>query len=271
MAERVTVFVSYSHQDAAWLARLQVHLRPLGDRLDLWDDTRLAAGDDWHGQITGAINRARVAVLLVSADFLASDFVTREELPRLLGKAREEGALIIPVIVKPCRFLRHPELATFQAANSPAAPLSGLPETESERVFMRISERIEEALDTEPGPGSHPAAPVADADALFPWLRSATLCLHVLSHLAGAGQHRECSVSELYDTLGATSRKGLVEALRVLQQAGWIERRRTEDHTVWSTTPAGERQLLRLAALTRAPLRVPGSDSGGTASSGFTS
>lgn len=263
MAERVTVFVSYSHQDAGWLARLQIHLRPLKGLLDLWDDTRLAAGDDWRTQITGAIERARAAVLLISADFLASDFVTREELPPLLAKARAEGALIIPVILKPCRFERHPELAMFQAANSPGSPLSGLAETESERVFVRVAERIEEALRT-PESAEVPPIPPEPAppgtDDLFEALRTATLCLHVLAHLRDDPSRQGHSVSDLFEALGAASRKGLVDALRRLQDESWIDRERSGNRTVWRITSAGERQMERLSALTRAPLRLPGTD-----------
>ncbi len=260
MAERVTVFVSYSHQDAEWLARLQVHLRPLAARLEVWDDTRLAIGDQWRRHITGAIDRARAAVLLVSADFLASDFVTREELPPLLAKAREDGALILPVIVKPCRFERHPELAVFQAANSPSKPLSGLPETESERVFVRVAERIEQVFAT-PTPISKPAPPQAVERPAFPHdtlpeaLRTATMCLHVLTHLSRDDSSTP-TLSELYGVLGATSRKGVVTTLQLLQHEGWVKKERTGKKTVWRITSEGLRQRARLASMTQVELRL---------------
>ena len=75
--EAISVFVSYSHRDEKWLERLQVHLKPLvraGD-IDLWDDTQIRSGEDWKAKIDQALGSARFAVLLVSADFLASDFI----------------------------------------------------------------------------------------------------------------------------------------------------------------------------------------------------
>ena len=83
------VFISYSHSDREYLDRLLVHLKPLekDGRIDLWVDTRLRAGDRWKKEIEKALNRANVAVLLVSADFLASDFITDNELPPLLKNA----------------------------------------------------------------------------------------------------------------------------------------------------------------------------------------
>jgi hypothetical protein len=76
---RPNVFVSYSHNDAEFLDRLLVHLKPLEKEglLDLWVDTRLRAGDKWKKEIEKALQRATVAVLLVSADFLASPTSSR--------------------------------------------------------------------------------------------------------------------------------------------------------------------------------------------------
>ena len=77
------VFISYCHRDTAWLDRLKIHLRPLVRRtsLDLWDDSRISPGQAWQKEIAGALARADVAILLVSADFLASDFIVNNELP----------------------------------------------------------------------------------------------------------------------------------------------------------------------------------------------
>jgi len=111
------VFISYSHRDSAFLDRLMVHLKPLQRQgvLDPWVDTRLLAGERWKREIEKALKSARVAVLLISADFLASDFIIENELPPLLHAAEEKGTLIIPVILKPCRFTRDPHLREFQS------------------------------------------------------------------------------------------------------------------------------------------------------------
>lgn len=120
------VFVSYSHADATWLERLKVHLRPLVRKgaLNLWDDTRISPGQAWQEEVAEALARARVAVLLVSADFLASDFVVNNELPPLLHRAASGGVLILPVVIGPCLFWEHEELARYQCVNPPNKPLS---------------------------------------------------------------------------------------------------------------------------------------------------
>jgi hypothetical protein len=81
---RTKVFISYSHADKKWLERLQRHLKPLvkESSLDLWDDTHIRPGDDWKQEIRTALGTAQVAVLMISADFFASDFINETELPQ---------------------------------------------------------------------------------------------------------------------------------------------------------------------------------------------
>jgi HEAT repeat protein len=147
---RNTVFVSYSHADAGWLQRLRIHLAPLyrDQVLDLWDDTKILPGQDWRKEIENALARARVAVLLISADFLASDFISSEELPRLLAAAEAGGATILPVIVSASRFADIPALCRFQAVNAPNRPLNTLGKAAREEVLVAVSAAVERALTT---------------------------------------------------------------------------------------------------------------------------
>lgn len=99
-----TVFISYCHKDEVWKDRLVTHLGVLQQEgiLDLWDDRRIGAGEDGYHKIEEAIARARVAVLLVSADFLTSKFILSKEIPSLLERMDKEGLRIYPVIIRPC-------------------------------------------------------------------------------------------------------------------------------------------------------------------------
>lgn len=145
---RDQVFISYSHKDLSWLQRLQVHLKPL-ERVGIitrWDDTNIKAGAKWRDEIEHALNRARVAILLISADFLASDFIIKNELPPLLQAAASQGAMILPVIISPCRFEKMESLVQFQAVNSPSKPLTGLNKTKREEIFVKVADAVEASL-----------------------------------------------------------------------------------------------------------------------------
>ena len=144
---RTRVFISYSHRDSTWLKRLQVHLKPLvrNKQIEVWDDTRIDAGMKWKDEIRRGLEGAGAAVLLISADFLASDFIAESELPPLLEAAETDGVVILPVILKPSRFTRT-RLGEFQAVNDSDRPLIGLSEVEQEAIFDQTATAVERAL-----------------------------------------------------------------------------------------------------------------------------
>lgn len=148
LSDNNTVFISYSHKDENFLHRLMIHLRPLEKRglCKVWADTGLEAGDDWKEEIESALSLAQVAVLLISADFLASDFIVDNELPPLLARAAEEGTRIVPIILKPCGFDRDVNLSRFQAINPPDRPLISLPEGDREDVYNKVADIVDRSF-----------------------------------------------------------------------------------------------------------------------------
>ena len=138
------MFISYSHKDKVWLERLETVLKPLvrSGALVPWSDTRIQPGDQWREEIENAVARAKVAVLLVSADFLASDFIAEKELPPLLAAAEQEGVKILWVYLRPCLYKVTP-IAEYQAAHDVAKPLAGLKDWEG--VLVEIAEKIHQA------------------------------------------------------------------------------------------------------------------------------
>lgn len=153
--KRTKVFISYSHKDRKWLERLHDYLKPLSQecQLDVWDDTKIATGSKWRKEIESAVNSAKVAILLVSVDFLASEFITSNELPPLLEAAEAEHARIFPVIVGPCRYNRTKGLSQFQAFNK-GKPLADLKKSSRENLFNDLTSQIEDVM---LGQGEQPA------------------------------------------------------------------------------------------------------------------
>src|SRR4051794_3439679 len=151
---RTKVFISYSHADKEWLDRLKRHLKPLvrEGNLDCWNDTHIRPGDDWQQEIRTALDTAQVAVLLISANFFASDFIDENELPPLLAAAEAKGVRILSVIISVSRFVQYPDLARFQAVNPPVRPLNEMPPAEQETVLDRLAHTIESIFDPHPPP-----------------------------------------------------------------------------------------------------------------------
>jgi tetratricopeptide (TPR) repeat protein len=121
-----TVFISYSHKDEVWKDRLLTHLR-ISEKeglLELWDDRRIAAGTEWRSEIQKAIDAADIGILLISADFLVSDFIRGEEIPRMLERRSKNGMRLFPVMVRSCDWQIVSWLAPIQIRPTGARPLA---------------------------------------------------------------------------------------------------------------------------------------------------
>jgi len=148
---RTKAFISYSHKDEKHLERLHIHLEPYRRerKLDVWDDTHITPGARWRGEIRAAIAAAKIAILLVSADFLASEFIAKDELPPLLEAAEKDGLLIFLIILSPCAF-QDSKLERYQAFNKPSEPLLSKEYWQQEEVWAKLAKKVADALRVEP-------------------------------------------------------------------------------------------------------------------------
>jgi hypothetical protein len=142
------IFISYSHQDNNWLKKVQTNLKVLKHQnldFDVWDDTKILAGHKWKDEIKKALETSKIAVLIISTDFLASDFIQNNELPTLLRNAEKQGCVILPLITGHSRFTKD-KLSNFQAINDPAKPLSECNIAECEKILVTLADRVDEIL-----------------------------------------------------------------------------------------------------------------------------
>jgi hypothetical protein len=155
-AARTKIFISYSHKDQKWLNRLLVHLKPLrvAGITDVWADTKIDPGKKWRDEIKKALAETKVAILLVSIDFINSEFIATNELPPLLKGAENDDVLILQLIVGPCekRFKKTATLEQFQTFNKPDVPMSKMSTNEREELWDRLADRIEDFLKPAPNP-----------------------------------------------------------------------------------------------------------------------
>jgi hypothetical protein len=88
--ERRRIFISYSHRDSKWLGEFETHLTPWARAglVDAWSDNLISPGEQWKSEVLHALASARVAVLIVSPNFMASDVIQQYELPPILEAAQ---------------------------------------------------------------------------------------------------------------------------------------------------------------------------------------
>ena len=147
--QRTDLFISYSRKDRAFLERFWTHLSPLETLYGLqrWDDSRIQPGDIWLDEIEQALARAQVALLLVSPDFLASDFIRRKELPCLFEAAQNDGLIILWVPLLPCSWKRFRQIEQYQAVIPVNPTLAEMGAVERDRALVGITDHIHDLFE----------------------------------------------------------------------------------------------------------------------------
>ena len=144
------IFVSYSHKDARWREIFQSAMGTgIFERyFKLWFDDRIKANDDWNDEIKTNIASSRFALLLVSIDFLRSNFIVNQELPSVLKRRRADGRVFwVPVKKVPDDLLQKAELGHIQSAWPPSKPLQDLNPTELEDALIAIASELIRQID----------------------------------------------------------------------------------------------------------------------------
>ena len=142
------IFVSYSHADEKWRKEFDTTSKPLSrqEKIKFWSDRDIKAGE-WKAQIESAMQDAVAALLLVSANFLASDFIAETELPYLMQAYEQRALMIFWMLLEPCDYRRFPEITRFQAVSTGnLEPLSKLREWQWREIMVRGCDMIDQYL-----------------------------------------------------------------------------------------------------------------------------
>lgn len=138
------IFISYSHKDEDWKNRLVTHLRELerSGYFKLWHDREIPLGNQWPKEIKNALDTADVAILMISPDFLDSDFIRNKEMPRIKERKEEEKVTVIPLFARPANWKMIPWLAELQGFPKDAAPLSKMHESDIDEVLVELTQKL---------------------------------------------------------------------------------------------------------------------------------
>jgi TIR domain len=140
------LFLSYSHQDEEFRKQLETHLALLKRQgvIDIWHDRRIEAGQGIHNSIDQNIDDAEVILLLVSADFLASDYCYDMEMKRALERHESGVARVIPVILRPCDWHSAP-FGNLRATPTDGKPVSKF--SDRDDAYLLVVRDIRQAVE----------------------------------------------------------------------------------------------------------------------------
>lgn len=143
---KVKVFLSYSHEDEKMKEQLDKHLIMLkrNEKIDSWNDRCLIAGQKLEKNTLGQLESSDVIVLLVSTDFLASNYCYEKEMKIALEKNEKGEAIVIPVILRTCDWLNSP-LKDLLAVPKDGKPINKW--EDKDEAYYNVKQNIEKAID----------------------------------------------------------------------------------------------------------------------------
>ncbi|MBV2137066.1 MAG: toll/interleukin-1 receptor domain-containing protein [Candidatus Thiodiazotropha sp. (ex Ctena orbiculata)] len=159
----IRLFLSYSHQDEDLRKELEKHLAALrrDGVIDIWQDRRIGPGDEFDREISNQLESADIVLLLVSSDFLHSDYCYDIEMKRALERHAEDSARVIPVILRPCDWQKTP-LGKLNATPTDGKPV--IEHASLDRGFLEVARAVRTATEElQPialATGAHDVTPV---------------------------------------------------------------------------------------------------------------
>ena len=147
ISNRNQIFVSYSHSDKKWLEKLNTSLSAI-ERfagIKAWSDTLILSGKVWNEEIVKALSSTKVAIFLVTPNFLASKFIQENEMNYFLEINKKENLPILWIAVSSTVYEITP-LQNIQCANNPAVPIDSLSDADQNIEITKICKRIIELM-----------------------------------------------------------------------------------------------------------------------------
>ncbi len=149
-------FISYSHHDSTALDRLHVHLANLQRerRIEAWYDREILAGDVLDDQISQELEAADLFLLLISPDFIASNYCVEREMQRALERHDAGEARVVPIIVEPCDWAAMPQLRRLRAVPQDGNPISEW--ANANNAYLNVVQELRRIVDASEADASEP-------------------------------------------------------------------------------------------------------------------
>ena len=158
------VFISYAHADQALKDELLKHLSPLQRRglIAHWQDRDISAGAEWAGEIDARLNSADIILLLISPDFLHSDFCYEKEMTRALERHSAGECLVIPVFLRSCDW-KGMAFGKLQGVPDDAVPVVSSRWSSPDDAFTRVAFAIRQVVERFQAAPPTSASPMPDS------------------------------------------------------------------------------------------------------------
>lgn len=143
----VKIFFCYAHEDEPLLNKLKSHLKPLQRQglIEVWHDRDISAGTEWEREVSEQLNSAQIVLLLVSPDFMNSDYCYGIEMKRALERHDRGEAQVIPLILRPVYWQGEP-LGKLQALPTDAIPVTSPKWHDLDGAFFDVVESIRKVI-----------------------------------------------------------------------------------------------------------------------------
>jgi internalin A len=145
----VRLFYSYAHKDEELRDELETHLKLFQRQglIEPWHDRGIGAGTEWAGEIDDNLDRADVVLLLVSADFIASDYCYDKEMTRALERHEQGAARVIPIVIRDCNWQSAP-FGKLQALPTDSRPVTtwGSEKYARDTAWKNVADGIEAVI-----------------------------------------------------------------------------------------------------------------------------
>jgi hypothetical protein len=142
----VKIFFCYAHEDEAFLNKLKAHLSPLQRQgfIAIWHDRDISAGVEWEQEIKEQLNAAQIILLLISPDFMNSDYCYGIEMQRAIERHERKEARVIPVILDYVYWKVEP-LRKLQALPTDTNPITSASWRSQNEAFLDVVEGVRKA------------------------------------------------------------------------------------------------------------------------------
>ena len=160
--QKPVIFISYSHKDEDEKVQLVKQLAVLkGTGIEAWCDDLIKAGDHWEERIRATMAEAHLAVLMISANFLTSDFILNQEVPYLLERNKNDSLIVFPIIAKPCAWPKVDWLMRLNLRPKNGIPIWGRGTADADEELAKITTEIAGMLAVQgpPSPGTTASKP----------------------------------------------------------------------------------------------------------------